>query len=48
MKYAVQARNLTKRFGEFTAVNRINFEIKKGETFAILGENGAGKSTTMG
>lgn len=47
MKFAVEAVNLTKNFGEFRAVDGINFNIRQGETFAILGENGAGKSTTM-
>ncbi|MEZ5425569.1 MAG: ABC transporter ATP-binding protein [Pyrinomonadaceae bacterium] len=44
---AIEARDLTKKFGDFTAVDDIDFEVGKGETFAILGENGAGKSTTM-
>lgn len=47
MNYAVDARKLKKNFDGFTAVNDISFGIKPGETFAILGENGAGKSTTM-
>jgi lipooligosaccharide transport system ATP-binding protein len=47
MDFAIEARNLKKNFGSFTAVNDISFNIKRGETFAILGENGAGKSTTM-
>ncbi len=47
MKYAVEAKNLLKNFGKFVAVNSISFHVKHGETFAILGENGAGKSTTM-
>lgn len=47
MSLAVEAVNLTKNFGEFRAVDNINFHIEAGETFAILGENGAGKSTTM-
>lgn len=47
MTFAIEARNLIKDFGEFRAVNGISFNIKRGETFAILGENGAGKSTTM-
>lgn len=44
---AVSVQNLEKRFGEFTAVNRINFEVRKGEIFGFLGPNGAGKSTTI-
>ena len=39
--------NLTKRFGDFTAVNNINFEVKQGEIFGFLGANGAGKTTAM-
>lgn len=41
----VKAENLTKKFGSFTAVNNVSFEIKKGEIFGLLGPNGAGKST---
>ncbi|MFH0856064.1 MAG: ABC transporter ATP-binding protein [Candidatus Omnitrophota bacterium] len=44
---AVSVQNLEKKFGEFTAVNRINFEVGKGEIFGFLGPNGAGKSTTI-
>jgi len=44
---AVSVQNLEKKFGDFTAVNRINFEVKKGEIFGFLGPNGAGKSTTI-
>jgi lipooligosaccharide transport system ATP-binding protein len=43
----VSASNLTKRFGDFTAVDGIDFEISKGEVFGFLGPNGAGKSSTM-
>jgi lipooligosaccharide transport system ATP-binding protein len=43
----VAARDLTKRFGEFTAVNSIGFEVQAGETFGFLGPNGAGKTSTM-
>ncbi|MGW8123859.1 ABC transporter ATP-binding protein [Roseivirga echinicomitans] len=43
----IQAHNLTKTFGDFTAVNRISFEVKKGEIFGFLGANGAGKTTAM-
>jgi len=39
--------NLTKRFGDFTAVDAISFDIKKGEIFGLLGPNGAGKTTTI-
>ena len=43
----ISAKNLTKTYGDFTAVNGINFEVKRGEAFGLLGPNGAGKSTTM-
>ena len=43
----VNARGLTKRFGGFTAVNGIDFELYRGEAFGFLGPNGAGKSSTM-
>lgn len=44
---SVSVRNLEKKFGAFTAVNRINFEVSSGEIFGFLGPNGAGKSTTI-
>jgi lipooligosaccharide transport system ATP-binding protein len=44
---AVVARNLTKRYGDLTAVDRLNLTIEHGECFGFLGPNGAGKSTTM-
>lgn len=47
MEYAIQAENLTKRFGSFTAVNAISFSVKQGEIFGFLGANGAGKTTAM-
>ena len=43
----VEARGLTKKFGEFTAVDSIDFDIKEGEAFGFLGPNGAGKTSTM-
>jgi lipooligosaccharide transport system ATP-binding protein len=43
----IVAKDLRKEFGEFVAVDGINFEVKKGEAFGLLGPNGAGKSTTM-
>jgi ribosome-dependent ATPase len=46
-KPAIEATNLTKRFGSFTAVNRVSFTISRGEIFGFLGSNGCGKSTTM-
>jgi ABC-2 type transport system ATP-binding protein len=45
--FAVTLRELSRRFGDFTAVNRINLDVKKGEIFGFLGPNGAGKSTTI-
>ncbi|MFQ6102324.1 MAG: ABC transporter ATP-binding protein [Anaerolineae bacterium] len=45
--YAVIARGLTKRFGDFTAVDEIDFEVRRGEIFGFLGPNGAGKTTTI-
>ncbi|MGA2775006.1 MAG: ABC transporter ATP-binding protein [Candidatus Omnitrophota bacterium] len=44
---AVSVRGLEKKFGDFTAVNRINFDVQRGEIFGFLGPNGAGKSTTI-
>jgi lipooligosaccharide transport system ATP-binding protein len=46
-EFLVQARGLTKRFGDFTAVDAIDFDIQKGEAFGFLGPNGAGKTSTM-
>ena len=43
----IVARGLTKKFGDFTAVDRIDFTVYRGESFGLLGPNGAGKSTTM-
>ena len=43
----IQVENITKKYGSFTAVNNINFEIDEGEIVGFLGPNGAGKSTTM-
>src|SRR5215469_8546583 len=43
----IQARGLTKRFGDFTAADNISFDIPRGEIFGLLGPNGAGKSTTF-
>lgn len=46
-KNIVEVRNLVKKFGNFTAVNDISFDIPKGKMFAFLGPNGAGKTTTI-
>jgi lipooligosaccharide transport system ATP-binding protein len=43
----IEARGLTKRFGDFTAVDGIDFTVERGETFGFLGPNGAGKTSTM-
>ncbi len=44
---AIRAENLTMQFGSFTAVDHVNFEIRRGEIFGFLGSNGCGKTTTM-
>lgn len=44
---AIEARDLTMRFGSFVAVDHVNFRIPRGEIFGFLGSNGCGKSTTM-
>jgi ABC-2 type transport system ATP-binding protein len=46
-EYAITANQLTKHFGDFTAVDAISFEVSKGEIFGFLGANGAGKTTAM-
>jgi ABC-2 type transport system ATP-binding protein len=46
-EYAIEVKDLTKNFGQFTAVDRVNFTVKRGEIFGFLGANGAGKSTTI-
>lgn len=45
--YVISVKDLTKRFGNFTAVDRISFDVNKGEIFGFLGANGAGKTTAM-
>jgi ABC-2 type transport system ATP-binding protein len=44
---AVEVRDLTRRFGAFTAVDRVSFAVERGEVFGFLGPNGAGKTTTI-
>ena len=44
---AIKSENITKTFGDFTAVDHISFEVTKGEIFGFLGANGAGKTTAM-
>lgn len=44
---AIEAQQLTKKFGDFVAVDSVNFRIRKGEIFGFLGSNGCGKTTTM-
>jgi len=47
MDKVIEVHNLTKRFGTFTAVDSISFEVERGEIFGFLGANGAGKTTAM-
>ncbi len=47
MGISVKAESLTKKFGRFTAVDNVSFEVNKGEIFGFLGANGAGKTTTI-
>ena len=47
MEYLVETKNITKRFGGLTAVNKVSFGVQAGEIVAVLGDNGAGKSTLI-
>ncbi|XWY20886.1 ribosome-associated ATPase/putative transporter RbbA [Bisgaard Taxon 45] len=47
LPFAIEAEGLTKKFGDFTAVDKVSFQIPQGEIFGFLGSNGCGKSTTM-
>ncbi len=47
MSHIIETKNLTKKFGNLTAVDGISFSVDKGEIFGLLGPNGAGKSTTI-
>ncbi len=45
--YAIETKNLTKKYNDFIAVNEVNISVKKGELFSLLGTNGAGKTTLI-
>jgi ABC-2 type transport system ATP-binding protein len=47
MKAILEAKALVKKYGDFTAVNKVSFDIQEGEIFSLLGPNGAGKTTTI-
>lgn len=46
-EYAIQAQNVVKKFGDFTAINNITLNVPKGSIYGFLGPNGCGKSTTI-
>ena len=47
MMNMIEVKNLTKKFGEITAVDNLTFHVGEGEVFGLLGPNGAGKTTTI-
>ena len=47
MKFSIETNDLVKKFGDFTAVDHITFQVSEGEIFGFLGANGAGKTTAM-
>ena len=47
MEYLIETKNLTKTYGTFTAVNKVNLHVPKGKIYGLLGRNGAGKTTLM-
>jgi ABC-2 type transport system ATP-binding protein len=47
VEYVVTTQDLTRNFGSFTAVNKLNIRIKRGEIYGFLGPNGSGKTTTI-
>ena len=47
MENIIETKNVTKKYGNFTAVDNLSFSVKTGEVFAFLGPNGAGKTTTI-
>ena len=47
LEYVLRTQNLTKQFGEKTAVKNVSMQIKKGEIYGFIGHNGAGKTTTL-
>ena len=47
MEFAIETKNLTRKFGDITAVDHIDLRVSKGEIYGFLGPNGAGKTTTI-
>ncbi|RME10122.1 MAG: ATP-binding cassette domain-containing protein, partial [Ardenticatenia bacterium] len=46
-EFVIETRHLTKKYGDFVAVNDLNLRVRRGEVFGVLGPNGAGKTTTI-